>query len=70
VLRRPPDAHLTVARRASPELIEALRHETEGPTRATWTADRVVLYRSHTGTPAGSRYEPLAEVRLGDRAAA
>ena len=69
-LRPPPDAHVTVARHASVELIGALREQRLGPTRVTWTADRMVLYRSHTGTPAGSRYEPLAEARLGARAAA
>lgn len=67
-LRPPPDAHLTIARHAPGGLIGALRDELLGPTRLTWTADRVVLFRSHTGTPAGSTYEPLAESLLGARA--
>jgi 2'-5' RNA ligase len=69
-LRPPPNAHLTVARRAKEQLIEVMRAESLGQTRVTWTADRLVLYRSHTGTPAGSTYEPLAEAALGTRAAA
>lgn len=68
--RPPPDAHVTVARRASGDLIRALRDQGLGPTRVTWAADRLVLFRSHTGTPAGSTYEPLAEARLGVRPAA
>jgi len=35
-----------------------------GVVRATWVADRLTLFRSHTGTPAGSRYEPVAEAAL------
>jgi 2'-5' RNA ligase len=69
-LRRPPDAHVTIARRASPGLIRALHDQALGPTGTAWTAERMVLYRSHTGSPAGSRYEALAEARLGVRAAA
>jgi 2'-5' RNA ligase len=69
-LRPPPAAHVTVARNATGELIAALRDEVWGPTRVSWRPDRMVLYRSHTGTPAGSTYEPLAEARLGARAVA
>jgi 2'-5' RNA ligase len=65
-----PAPHLTVARRASAELIRALRDGAPAPTPVTWTADAVVLFRSHTGTPAGSSYEPIAQAVMGDRAAA
>ena len=58
-----PAPHLTIARRASLGLIEAIREHGLGvPVR--WTADRLVLFRSYTGTTAGSTYEPLAEARL------
>lgn len=56
--------HLTIARRVDAPLIAAMASEALGPLRVSWTADRLVLYRSHTGTPAGSRYEPLGEVPL------
>jgi 2'-5' RNA ligase len=68
--RVPPSAHVTVARRTSRELVDALRAQTLGATTLAWTADRLVLFRSFTGTPDGSRYEPLVEARLGGRAAA
>jgi 2'-5' RNA ligase len=55
---------VTIARRADRELIDALASRTLGDIVVEWQVDRVVLYRSHTGTPAGSSYEPLAEVRL------
>lgn len=57
--------HLTVARRADGGLIQALRHGSYGPTAVEWFADSMVLYRSHTGTPAGSAYESLAVVPFG-----
>ena len=60
----PAPPHLTVARRVDAALVEALRGQTLGRLDIDWTADRVVLYRSHTGTAAGSSYEPLAEARL------
>jgi 2'-5' RNA ligase len=64
-----PTPHLTIARRAPGPLVEALADGLRDvPPR--WTADRVVLFRSHTGTPTGSRYESLAEARLGVGAAA
>jgi RNA 2',3'-cyclic 3'-phosphodiesterase len=59
-----PAPHVTIARRADRALIDALGRRSLGDVSAGWLADRVVLYRSHTGTPAGSSYEPLAEVRL------
>lgn len=59
-----PAPHLTIARRAPRELGEALRDERLGAVRVSWTADRVVLFRSWTGTPAGSTYRALAEARL------
>jgi RNA 2',3'-cyclic 3'-phosphodiesterase len=57
-------AHLTVARRADPALLRALRDEALGPLGVTWTADRVSLCRSHLG-PGGARYEVLSESPLG-----
>lgn len=60
-----PAPHLTVARRAAAGLVADLREQRLGQLHVSWTADRMVLYRSHTGTRAGSRYEPLAEARLG-----
>lgn len=59
-----PAPHLTVARRAPRALAEALRDARLAAIRVPWTADRLALFRSHTGTPAGSRYEALAEARL------
>jgi 2'-5' RNA ligase len=70
VLPAPPAAHVTVARGATRELISALRDQASGPTSVAWVADRMVLFRSNTGTPGGSTYEPLAEAPLGARAAA
>lgn len=59
-----PAPHLTVARRAPGPLAHALADGSLGVVRATWVADRLTLFRSHTGTPAGSRYEPVAEAAL------
>lgn len=61
---RPFRAHLTLARsdgvRAGPATAEALT--TAGRSfAATWTADRLVLFESHTGG-GPARYEPLREV--------
>ncbi len=60
----PAPPHLTVARRVDRPLVDALATASLGSLVLDWVADRLVLYRSHTGTPAGSSYEPLAEVRL------
>lgn len=65
-----PAPHVTIARRAPVSLAQALRGETLGAIRITWTADRVVLFRSHTGTPTGSSYEPIAEASLGSHGVA
>jgi 2'-5' RNA ligase len=54
--------HLTVARRATPRLVEDLR--AAGPFDVTWHADAVTLFRSHLGRE-GSRYETIAGLRLG-----
>jgi len=51
--------HLTVARRASPELIEALSRTPPLPPIA-WRVAEVVLFRSHPGR-AGATYERLHE---------
>jgi 2'-5' RNA ligase len=61
--RRAISAHLTVARRADEALVAALRAEALGPLRAAWTADRLVLMRSHLGR-AGARYESVHESPL------
>lgn len=63
--RRAPSAHLTVARRATRTLIEDLATQGSGPTEVTWTADRIVLVRSHLG-PDRARYGTLAMARLGE----
>jgi 2'-5' RNA ligase len=62
--RSGPPPHLTVARSAGGPLIDALARATLGEPAVEWQADRMVLYRSHTGTPAGSSYEELASVPL------
>ena len=55
--------HLTVARRATPGLPAAI--EAALGTRALgWTADELVLYRSHLGPPR-VRYEALARLPFG-----
>jgi 2'-5' RNA ligase len=59
-----PAPHLTIARRASAGLIEAIREGGARSDPAAWVADRLVLYRSYTGTPAGSSYRALIEARL------
>ena len=58
-------AHVTVARRASSDLIRELSTVRADPPIA-WIADRVVLFRSHLGRP-GARYVPVSEVRLAGR---
>lgn len=65
--RRAPSAHLTLARKASPELIADIAAERLGPIAAAWTADRLVLMRSHLG-PERARYGTLMMVRLGEPA--
>ena len=65
--RRAPSAHLTVARKATQALIDDLATERHGPVSAAWTADRIVLMRSHLG-PARARYGTLAMTRLGEPA--
>ncbi len=61
--RRSPSAHLTVARRASSELIRYLEEAPPATLRVTWTADRIVLFRSHLERT-GARYERLHEAHL------
>ena len=65
--RRAPSAHLTVARKATQALIDDLAAERHGPVSAAWTADRIVLMRSHLG-PERARYGTLAMTRLGEPA--
>jgi RNA 2',3'-cyclic 3'-phosphodiesterase len=62
--RRAAGAHVTVARRADDALVDALQAEQLGGLEIGWTADRICLFRSHTG-PGGSVYERLTEVDLG-----
>ena len=57
--------HLTVARRAPLPLATALG-ERFADGRPAWTADQLVLYRSHLGPPR-SRYEVLANWTFGRR---
>jgi RNA 2',3'-cyclic 3'-phosphodiesterase len=54
--------HLTVARRASIEVVADL--QAAGPFGVAWRADAVTLFRSHLGRE-GSRYEAIAGLRLG-----
>ena len=55
--------HLTVARRAPAAVVTALG-ERFADGRPAWTADELVLYRSHLGPPR-SRYEVLARCAFG-----
>jgi 2'-5' RNA ligase len=57
-----PRPHVTVARRIDEQLLADLHAAADG-LQATWTFDRVVLYRSFS-EPGGSRYEVLAEQPL------
>ena len=59
---RRPKPHVTVARRIDQELLMDLHAAADG-LHASWTFDRMVLYRSF-GDPGGSRYETLAEEAL------
>ena len=61
--RNAPRPHLTLARRATEESLADLRRAA-GALELSWSVDRIVLFRSHTG-PGGSRYEPLFSERLG-----
>jgi 2'-5' RNA ligase len=65
--RRAP--HLTIARRAPAALARGLADGSPSAVRVAWDATRMTLFRSHTGTPTGSRYEPLVEAQLGGHAA-
>lgn len=60
---RSPSAHVTVARRASPDLIDDLRREGLGELRASWRLASLALLRSHLG-PDGARYETVSEAAL------
>jgi len=63
-----PRPHVTVARRIAELLLTDL-HAVADELQASWTFDRMVLYRSHAD-PGGSRYEILAEQLLTDVATA
>lgn len=58
-----PRPHLTVARSATEAALADLRAAVRS-IPLTWTVERIVLFRSHTG-PGGSRYEELATASLG-----
>jgi len=57
-----PRPHVTMARRIDERLLADL-HAAADELHASWTFDRIVLYRSHAD-PGGSRYEVLAEELL------
>jgi len=61
--RRTASAHLTVARRAGPELVEALARQRHGRLVAGWSVGRLALVRSHLGRE-GAHYETLHEATL------
>jgi 2'-5' RNA ligase len=64
--RRAPSAHLTIARRVPEAARAEMAAERLGPVAVAWTADRLVLLRSHLGTDR-ARYGTLALARLGER---
>jgi RNA 2',3'-cyclic 3'-phosphodiesterase len=57
-----PRPHVTVARRIDQQLLADLHAAADG-LYASWTFDRMILYRSYA-EPGGSRYEALAEQPL------
>lgn len=59
-LKRSPSAHVTVARKASATLIEALREQRHGPVTARWRVDRILILESHLEA-AGAHYETVHE---------
>jgi len=61
--QHPPHPHLTLARGVDQAPLDDLRR-VAATLRLAWTADRIVLFRSHTD-PRGSRYEALTAVGLG-----
>ena len=67
IAERPFRAHLTLARadgvKSGPDAARRLMAAADGFS-ATWQADRLVLFESHTGA-GPARYEPLAEASLG-----
>ena len=61
--RRTPSAHVTVARRADGQVVDALRTPALGDLDVAWHVDRLCLVRSHLET-GGARYVTLDEVSL------
>jgi len=57
-----PRPHITIARRIDERLLADL-HAAADELHASWTFERMVLYRSHAD-PGGSRYEALADQLL------
>jgi len=57
-----PKPHVTIARRIDEQLLADL-HAAADDLHASWTFDRMILYRSYS-EPGGSRYEVLAEQPL------
>jgi 2'-5' RNA ligase len=61
--RRTRSAHLTVARKAGPATIDALRAQALGPLDVAWNVDRIWLVRSHLAA-SGAHYQTLHEATL------
>ena len=57
-------AHISVARRATGELVRALG-QADAVAPVSWTVDRIVVFASHLDS-AGARYEPLHVAALAD----
>ncbi len=63
--RRAPAAHLTIARGVTRAALDDLECARLGALAAEWTADRIVLMRSHLG-PDRARHGTLSMARLGE----
>lgn len=63
---RPFRGHVTIGRVRSPRGVARIVSAMEGPASSfgAWAVREVVLYRSHLGGVAGSRYEALARLLL------
>lgn len=61
---RPLTPHITVARRSADDLVERLDEVLAASPPVTWTADRIVHYRSHLGI-GPPLHEQLSMVPLG-----
>lgn len=61
--RRTPSAHLTIARRAGPDAIAALRDQRLGTLGVGWRVEAIELVRSRLD-PRGVTYETLVRSAL------